>query len=97
MEKKITKRDRYNKLLTIEAVAKDEEMVSFIKHEIELLEKKNATAKKTSALDADLVEMILDAMDADKVYTVSEIMKITPDANWTSNQRASSVINRMTA
>lgn len=38
--KKITKRDNFNKLLTIEEVAKDTQLVEFINHELELLDKK---------------------------------------------------------
>ena len=40
-EKKITKKDRFNELLGIEEVAKVQDLVDFINHEIELLDKKS--------------------------------------------------------
>lgn len=41
MANKITKKDRFNQLLAIEAVAQNPELVEFINHELELLAKKN--------------------------------------------------------
>lgn len=42
--KKVTKTDMFNRLLTIEAVANDSEMVAFINHELELLAKKRSNS-----------------------------------------------------
>ena len=41
-EKKITKIDKFEMLLAIEDVAKNEMLVEFINHEMELIKKKNA-------------------------------------------------------
>ena len=41
MANKITKRDNYNALLNIPEVASNAELVAFINHEIELLDRKN--------------------------------------------------------
>lgn len=49
MATKITKRDNFNKLLAIPAVAEDEDMVAFINHEIELLDKQKSADKKPTA------------------------------------------------
>lgn len=45
MTNKITKRDNFNALLSIPAVADNADLVAFIEHEIELLDKKNASRK----------------------------------------------------
>ena len=44
--RKMTKKDCFNALLAIEEVANNENLVLFINHEIELLEKKNSADKK---------------------------------------------------
>ena len=40
MEKKLTKKEMFEKLLEIEEVYNDEDLVNFINHEIKLLNKK---------------------------------------------------------
>ena len=47
MEKKITKKDRFNQLLAIDGVSANDELVAFIQHEIELLEKKAGKSGST--------------------------------------------------
>ena len=47
--KKITKRDRFNALLALSEVQADADLVAFIEHEIELLDKKNSSEKKLTA------------------------------------------------
>ena len=74
-EKKITKKDRFNQLLAIEAVKTNAELVDFIKHEIELLEKKN-TSRKPTATQVENVAIgnkIVDLLN--KPMTISEIRK----------------------
>ena len=44
--RKPTKRDRFNALLNIDAVKNDADLVAFIEHEIELLDKKNTAERK---------------------------------------------------
>ena len=39
--KKVTKRDNFNALLKIEEVASTEQLVEFVNHELELLDKKS--------------------------------------------------------
>ena len=97
--RKPTKRDRFNALLAIPAVAADEALVEFIKHEIELLDRKNAAEPKLTKAQvaaASLREAILAEMEPGTLYTVSEAMKALPsfasDPDM-SNQKASRVLN----
>jgi hypothetical protein len=76
-DKKMTKRDYFNALLNISEVKENKSMVEFINHELELLEKKNASkstkpTKKQGANDK-LKDLILDSMELDTPYTVTEL------------------------
>ena len=69
MANKVTKRDNFNALLNIEEVASNPELVAFIKHELELLDRKNKansgelteTQKENLALGEEMVEFIAKA------------------------------------
>ena len=69
MANKVTKRDNFNALLNIEEVASNPELVEFIKHELELLDRKNKTKsgeltetqKENLALGEEMVEFITKA------------------------------------
>lgn len=94
--KKLTKRDHLNALL---AIAANADHFDFIKHELELLDRKNTAERKPTAkqvANANLAEQILAEMEPGVLYTVSEAMKSLPclsaDPNM-SNQRASRVMN----
>ena len=79
--RKPTKRDRFNELLAIDAVKANDELVEFIEHELELLDKKNSGEKKPTAkqvANAALGEAILDWMEADRLYLASEVAKTCP-------------------
>ena len=51
--KKITKRERFNSLLSLSEVQADAGLVAFIEHEIELLDKKNSADKKPTAKQSE--------------------------------------------
>ena len=100
---KPTKRENFNALLQIPAVASNDALVAFITHEIELLDRKNTGEKKPTAkqiANASLGEQIVAEMEANRLYTVSEAMKALPclasDPDM-SNQRASRVMNNLVA
>ena len=97
--KKVTKRERYAQLLAVPAVAENADLVAFIQHEVELLDKRNTTERKPTAkqiANATLAEQIVAEMEAGRLYTVSEAMKelscLASDPDM-SNQRASRVMN----
>lgn len=92
-EKKITKKEMWN---IIKAQLTDEKQITFIDHEIELLEKKsaNGTKKLTADQKANEVikENILTAMESGRAYTVSELMK---DVGIESNQKMSALLRQL--
>ena len=93
--KKITKRDRYNELLAIEAVKNNPDLVDFINNELNLLAKKNSADKKPTAtqkLNEELKTAILAYMKPDKKYTVTDFIKSVPECADKSNQKISAMM-----
>ena len=96
--KKPTKRENYNALLKIEAVANNPELVEFIKHEIELLDKKNSTDKKptaTQVANEALKNTIVDYMEPTIGYTVTDIIKGVEECSELSNQKVSALMRAL--
>ena len=80
-----TKKDRFESLLNIPAVAENPDLVAFIEHELELLAKKNGaerkpTKKQTEKLshDADLRSAIVSEMEMGTLYSASDLIKNLP-------------------
>lgn len=93
--RKPTKRDRFNALLAIPAVAEDAELVEFINHEIELLDKKNTAERKPTAKqveNAGFKADILAWMEPDTKYLSADVAKGVP-----SIIAAGISVNRVTA
>ena len=85
----MTKREMYNAIL--EVVADNEEMVAFVNHEIELLDKKRTSARKPTknqieneAFKTDIVAY-LSEVDAPK--TIKELQAAIPSIANLTNQR----------
>ena len=96
--KKITKRDRFNTLLNIPAVQADPDMVAFINHELELLAKKNSADKKPTVqqtANEAIKSAIVEAMEANRLYTVTEIQKSVNECADLSNQRISALLRQL--
>lgn len=96
--KKITKRERFESLLNIPAVAADQGLVDFINHELELLAKKNSADKKPTAQQVandGIKSAILEAMEENHLYTVTELQKSVPACADLSNQRVSALLRQM--
>ena len=96
--KKPTKRENYNALLKIEAVANNPELVEFINPEIELLDKKNSTDKKptaTQVANEALKNTILDYMEPSIGYTVTDIIKGVEECSELSNQKVSALMRAL--
>ena len=80
MSNKLTKRDYFNSLLAINEVASKPELVNFINHELELLEKKNKSRSN------ELTETQKENIELGKELTTKEIrehfgvtaQKVTP-------------------
>ena len=93
--KKLTKRDHFNALLTIPAVSGDEALTAFIKHELELLDRKNSGEKKPTKAQQEnevLKDNILACMEDGRFYTISEMIKEFPCCADLSTPKVSAVI-----
>jgi len=97
--KKITKRDNFNKLLTISEVANDTQLVEFINHELELLDKKSASHSnaKTANQKAneEIKTQIIDALTKIGKTTISEMQKTDETMAQYSNQKLSALLKQM--
>ena len=94
-EKKMTKREMFESLLKLSAVQADPKMVEFIEHEIDLLNRKNSAEKKPTAqqvANETTKQAILDGMEANRLYTVTEIIKEIPECAELSNQKVSALL-----
>ena len=92
---KMTKKDYFNALRA--EVAGKPELVAFIDHEIELLEKKNSVKShkptKKQSENAVMIEKIYSAMESGKAYTASDVFAMFPELN--SVQKASAMVTAM--
>ena len=97
--KKLTKKDRFNQLLEIPAVQANTELVAFIEHEIELLSNKNkADNKKPTAkqLENEALKVeLLNYMEANTLYTISDFQKQVEACADLSNQKIAAVLRQM--
>ena len=96
--KKMTKRECFNALLSLGEVKANSELVDFINHELELLSKKNASEKKltpTQKENLTIQEAILNYMEDDVLYTITDLLKNVPECAGLSNQRVSAIVRIM--
>lgn len=82
-EKKLTKREKFERLLAKPEVQADKVSVEFIEHELELLAKKNSSEKKPTATqlaNETLKDEILECMvlEPNRLFTISEMLKVFP-------------------
>jgi hypothetical protein len=98
MSKKMTKREMFEQ---IKGKLTDENEIAFIDHELELLAKKNATERKPTAkqtANETLKTAILNAMEDNVLYTVSELWKAVPELandDTMSGQRVSALVKQL--
>ena len=89
---KLTKRDYFNRILSY---AHDEDK-DFILHELDLLAKKNERkSSKPSAkqlANAELMNVIYNAMEDGKSYTVTELHKAIPELAEFSGNKVSALV-----
>lgn len=97
--KKITKRDNFNALLAIPAVTENAQLVSFIEHEIELLDKKNSADKKPTAqqiANKGVMETIMQVLSENGgLMTVTDVQKSNAALAELSNQRISALLRQL--
>ena len=100
MTKKMTKKDYFAILrASYPETAKDyDEVIAFIDHEVELLSKKNSAEKKPTAQQVanyGIKRAILNGMQENRLYTITEIIKEIPECAELTNQRVSALIRQM--
>jgi predicted transcriptional regulator len=93
--KKMTKKEMF--ALIMGEVAHNEEMVAFLKHEIELLEKKRGSAdSKKSEEQRAVMDIVLATLKAsNEPMTVSMLMKANADLGVLSNQKVSAMLKKL--
>lgn len=101
-EKKFTKREKFEMLAKIEAVAKNPLLAEFIEHELELLAKKNSADRKPTAsqlANEGIKNEILEGLENEpnRLFTISEMQKVFPCCVELSNQRISALIRQLVA
>ena len=95
MANKITKKEMFTR---IKAQVKDNaEMVAFIDHEIELLEKKasNKKATKTQEANIGIKSTILTVLEGAKPMTVTEMQGASAELGELSNQKVSALVRQL--
>ena len=80
--------------------AKANDYTAFINGRIEQLAKKNAGDKKPTAnqvANEGLKTAIVEGMEAKRVYTVSELMKVIPELAEATNQKVTALLRQLVA
>ena len=101
-EKKITKKERFMELINLvnaSEVESKSEMVAFLEHEIELLERKSSSSAKTKTQQEHEKIMALIVEELRKVgkpVTITELMKASVEMAEYSNQKLSSLLKKLT-
>lgn len=92
---KITKKEMFTKIR--EVVIDNEEMVAFIDHEIELLDKKSANKKPTKVQTENLILMdkVVEVLaEFPNGATASEVLEASVDFEGMSNQKISALLKK---
>lgn len=96
--KKLTKKDYFKMLKGIDKVAENAELVKFIDHEIELLNRKNSADRKLSGnalanvgLREEIIEIL--SKNPEHLFTATEVQKAMKDEY--SNQRVSALLKQL--
>ena len=97
MEKKLTKIEQYAKAITMAEKNGDTELAKFFAHEVELLEKRKTSGKKSEKdiENEKYMELICDVLAvSDKPLTITDIIKA--DSNLPNiNQKISSLVTKL--
>ena len=101
MAKKMTKREKFEMLATIPAVAENDMLMEFISHELDLLAKKNTSSTGEKKLTATqlanegLKSEILDMMDMDTLYSIDQMIKTFPCCAELSTSKVSAMLTQL--
>ena len=96
---KMTKREKFEMLKTISAVAENAMLMEFIDHELEILARKNSPANKkltaNQLVNEGVKETIIQTMEPGKLYSITDMIKTIPCCNDMSNQRVNALVRQM--
>lgn len=101
VEKKLTKREKFEMIAKIDAVASNPILAEFVEHELDLLAKKNASGvgKQTATQKAneELKSAILDEMakEPNRLFSISEMIKVFPCCNDLSLPKVTAVVTQL--
>ena len=94
--RKLTKKQMFEGLLAMPGLSQEQK--DFIQHEIDLLEKKNSGEKKptaTQVANEALKMAIVEAVEPNRLYTVTEMIKEIPALAGLTNQKVSPLANQL--
>ena len=99
--KKMTKKDYFNALLNVPEVGTNTELVAFIDHELELLERKSekkSENKKPTATQIEnekLKSAILEYMKPGVIYTIKEMLENIEECDGFSTPKMSALLHSL--
>ena len=99
--KKMTKATAWNIVLSIVEKSdhpQSEELIEKINHELELLTKKNSGEKKPTAEQKKnevLKTSIVDEMEENRLYSITEMIKELPSCEGLTNQKVSAMVRSL--
>ena len=96
MEK--TKKVLFGEILAIEEIAKNEELVAFVNHELELLSKKGSSKKPTKAQEENVSvkSNILEILSiCEKPISIKDLQAEFPELAKFSNQKVSALLKQL--
>ena len=104
--KKMTKKDYFSAIRSYIENSADakvgtvpvDEVIAFIDHEVDLLNRKNSGEKKPTAqqtANEGIKTAILDGMTSGRFYTVTEIQKEIAECAEMSNQKVSALVRQL--
>lgn len=97
-DKKMTKMEKFTMLADLPAVKENSVLSEFVAHEMELLAKKNVGEKKPTAqqtANAGIQTAILENMEVNRLYTITELIKSVPECADLTNQRVSALVRQL--
>lgn len=98
-EKRMTKREYFTTLLTYDEVQANPKMVEATQHELELLDRKNASGEKkltaNQTANVEIKATILDEMEDNVLYTISDMQKRLPSCAELTNQKISALMTQL--
>lgn len=101
MAKKMTKREKFEMLANIPAVAENDMLMEFISHELDLLAKKNTSSTGEKKLTATqlanegLKADILDCMVMGELYPIDQMIKTFPCCADLSTSKVSAMLTQL--